>query len=595
MQSKAGVSSLSVFWLLSIVFTVSRFLYFDAEQLLPTASVHYSILSEVNATHLPDSVAATLLPEFTATVQQDYVSGPVASAIEAPFFYVSKLISGTNHLNGSILFGMEVGALIFIALSIWFIRRFFLNYFNDAYTGLFLVIIFLATPLSTSFSLSLFRPEIIEFCSIALALYSISEWQKTQFDRGFVFMISAISISCLLNPVALFLVPFLFLFGFPNPALSEKQTAKEGIKNNFLGAFKQRKIHLLALIIPVLTSFVLGLFLLRGISSVSQFDVLLQRIELFPQLLLSYRKGIWVYIPFVVVAFGGLFVYYFSSRIKAIGIIASMITAMVIVLLIGKWWSQSSFVIPELLGLLPLLVFPFDALISKCKTQGEVPTTLLALLVLFALFYTQFFTWQIGNSILKPAKLNQSYFNQVLFEMQEPEELNLNRILKKGLLPQDKLKYTSQVLFKTDFKGETEYVIYDLNNPYHRVNAEIEYALNKKIEVVQGQFKKDALLEIKFRYRMSVSACNVGPFAVIDIESKKQGYGYMNFFLESDGSDHWRDFTGIYKIPDIQFSGDLLNFYIWNNGKCYIDIDNLELTVFQPAKKSNNTDLFLIN
>jgi hypothetical protein len=138
-------------------------------------------------------------------------------------------------------------------------------------------------------------------------------------------------------------------------------------------------------------------------------------------------------------------------------------------------------------------------------------------------------------------------------------------------------------------------VIYDLNNPYHRVNKEIEYAYNRKIELLPGQFRKDALLEIKFRYRMSVSACNTGPFAVIDIESANNRYGYMNYFMESDASDHWRDFTGVYQLPEVKYSGDMLNFYIWNNGKCYVDVDNIQLTVYQPKTKSNSNDLFLIN
>lgn len=595
MKRILGFNSISVSCLLFVVFAVSRFLYFDADRLLPEASVYYGKVAASSGVQLPDSLLSRMSSEMLAVYQKENCLGTVASACVWPFFISAKKLSGTSALNKTILVGMELGALLFIALSIWFTRKFLLNYFDEIYSAVFLLVIFLATPIFTSFSLNLWRSELIEFCFISGALAILSNIRKDNNRRDLILFTFLASIACLLNPAAIFLLP-LAIFFIPTSGAAEKEHSMLAVFRSRLLFFNRSpKTLFLGMIAIIFISFVLGWISNFSSEPLHQFDELIQRAELFPQLLLSYRKGVLLYSPVLFLALAGLVFYYIESRFNAILITFISIVSIVTLLIGGTWWSKTAFSVPELLGLVPLFIFPLNALINKCRTQGEVASGILSLALLFALFYTQFFTWQIGNSILKPHKLDQAYFNQVVFELNEPEELNFNRILKKGLLPKDKLKYSSQILYKTDFTSETEYVIYDLNNPYHRVNQEIEYALNRKFEVVPGQFRKDALLEIKFRYRMSVNACNVGPFIVMDIESSKERYGYMNFFMESDASDHWRDFNAIYKIPDIKFSGDLLNFYVWNNGKCYIDVDNIQLTVYQPKAKSNSNDLFLIN
>jgi hypothetical protein len=595
MRRLLGFNSYSVFFLLLIVFAISRFLHFDAEQLLPQAGAHYKQLGALTNTNLPDSVKSQISPELQAINEKGNCLGTIASVCVLPFYYGSKLIGGGTDLNAGILIGLELGALIFIALSIWFLRKFLLNFFDENYTAVFLLVIFLATPIFTSFSLNLLRPEIIELCCISAALVLLPEIQKRKQNRDVIFFALSTSLACLLNPAAIWLLPLVLFF---NPL--EANTAKiESVMVEFrkrLHFFKgSNTMLLLGAVGMLLVSYLVGINLSDNSEPLNQFDVFMQRVELLPQLLLSYRKGMLLYSPVLFLALVGLVLYFLESKFNALVLTLSFLLSLLTVLALGLWWTKTSFSVPELLGLIPVFIFPLNALINKCRTQGEIPSGVLSLALLFALFHTQFITWQIGNSVLKPHKLDQAYFNQVLFELKEPEELNFNRILSKGFLPQDKLQYSSQVLFKTDFTGETEYVIYDLNNPYHRVNKEIEYAYNRKIELLPGQFRKDALLEIKFRYRMSVSACNTGPFAVIDIESANNRYGYMNYFMESDASDHWRDFTGVYQLPEVKYSGDMLNFYIWNNGKCYVDVDNIQLTVYQPKTKSNSNDLFLIN
>jgi hypothetical protein len=349
------------------------------------------------------------------------------------------------------------------------------------------------------------------------------------------------------------------------------------------------------LMIVIGLALIFSLFLVTDFASVTILERSLNHIELLPQLALSYRKGWWLFVPFSALAMFALIVYSSTSKANALAVLLSILTAFLCVLLTGGWWENNALAIPELNGVIILLVFPTYALISKCKEQGEVASIILSFYFLGCLIYTQFFVWQIGNGILNPEKLSKRYFYNVLFSLEEPDESNQARILEKGFMPGDKLNYITQVLFETDFTNGKEFTILDLNNPFHRINADAEYAISRKFSLNPGQYRKDALLEIRFRYRMSSGLCNTGPFAVADIEAPNERYGYQNFFLESDASANWQNFSALYKLPEIKNPGDLLNFYIWNNGKCYIDIDDVQLTVFEPKEKHTNKDVFLID
>ena len=94
---------------------------------------------------------------------------------------------------------------------------------------------------------------------------------------------------------------------------------------------------------------------------------------------------------------------------------------------------------------------------------------------------------------------------------------------------------------------------------------------------------------------MSASACNTGPFWVVDMESDTEHYGYTSFFMASDASKRWNTLNACYILPEIKKSTDKLNFYFWNNGKCYIDILKFEASVYEPKDRFNKKELFLMD
>lgn len=594
MKIKSEITSASVIYVLFVFFAVSRFLYFDAGNLLPSAGVDYAHLAQWTHATVPDSLLIQQAPD-ASLVEQPRLS-KTASLLAAPFFWITLKASGKAEISVTLLIVLELLSLCLIMISLWWLQKFLLNFFDDVYTIFFILVISLATPINSSFALNGLSSDVFEFASIAAALYFISDWQKVPAPNNVLKCASAFTISVFLNPVAFFLIPFALLFR-SRSNLTETVEGPAVVFRSRIASLSQGKNFLIAvyLIIIIGLALIFSLFLVTDFAFVNILERGLNHVELLPHLFLSYRKGWWLFAPFTALATFALIVYYAKSKADALAVLLSILTAFLFVLLIGGWWENNALAIPELNGVIILLVFPTYALISKCKEQGEVASIMLSLYFLGCLIYTQFFVWQIGNGILHPEKLSKRYFYNVLFSLEEPDESNLSRILEKGFMPGDKLNFISQVLFKTDFSSGNEFTILDLNNPFHRINADAEYALSRKFPLNPGQYRKDALLEIRFRYRMSSGLCNTGPFAVADIEAPNERYGYQNFFIESDASASWQNFSAIYTLPEIIHAGDLLNFYIWNNGKCYIDLDDVQLTIYEPKEKSTNKEVFLID
>jgi hypothetical protein len=71
------------------------------------------------------------------------------------------------------------------------------------------------------------------------------------------------------------------------------------------------------------------------------------------------------------------------------------------------------------------------------------------------------------------------------------------------------------------------------------------------------------------------------------LERKEGSYGYMNYSLPKDTSKQWKHFNSAYLTPAIRNNKDVFNYYIWNPGKCYVDIDNLKISVWEPIKHYN--------
>ena len=594
MKIRSEITAASVIYVLFVFFAVSRFLYFDATNLLPSAGIDYGHLVHWTHTKVSDSLAIQQTPD--ASLFEQPRLGKTASLFAAPFFWLALKASGKAEFSVMLLIVLEFIALCLILVSLWWLRKFLLNFFDDDYTIFFILVVSLATTVNASFALNGLSSDLFEFASIASALYFISVWQKEPTSNNFLKCASTFTISVFLNPVAFFLIPFALLFRSPSN-LSEIVQGPAVVFRLRIALLSQGKNLLISvcLMIVIGLALIFSLFLVSDFASVTILERSLNNIELLPQLVLSYRKGWWLFVPFSALAMFALIVYSSASKANALAVLLSILTAFLCVLLTGGWWENNALAIPELNGVIILLVFPTYALISKCKEQGEVASIMFSLYFLGCLFYTQFFVWQIGNGILNPEKLSKHYFYNVLFSLEEPDELNQARILEKGFMPGDKLNYITQVLFETDFTIAKEFTILDLNNPFHRINADAEYAISRKFSLNPGQYIKDALLEIRFRYRMSSGLCNTGPFAVADIEAPNERYGYQNFFLESDASANWQNFSALYKLPEIKNPGDLLNFYIWNNGKCYIDIDDVQLTIFEPKEKHISNDVFLID
>ncbi|MFN5372546.1 MAG: hypothetical protein ACK5B6_13880, partial [Bacteroidia bacterium] len=210
MKNRSKFTSVSVVYALWFFFAVSRFLYFDAEKQLPYAGIEYTYLAQWTNASVPDSLLSKISPE--AMLQTHSGLSKPASVAAAPFFWASLKVSGKSEFSPTMLVMLELLALCLVFISLFWLRKFFCSFFDDAYTIFFILAVALATPVYFSFALNGLSSDLFEFASISAAFYFIALWMKEPVTFNAVKLVSALTISVFLTPVACFLIPFVLLF-----------------------------------------------------------------------------------------------------------------------------------------------------------------------------------------------------------------------------------------------------------------------------------------------------------------------------------------------------------------------------------------------
>jgi len=263
--------------------------------------------------------------------------------------------------------------------------------------------------------------------------------------------------------------------------------------------------------------------------------------------------------------------------------------------LFSDWWNVPSFAVPQLAAFFPLFCLGFIWTLHAFKEAKQSVLIAYFVMLIALVYFNQFQIYQVKTGILNPLKLDKSYYTQSFLSLKPAEALNYDLMLKNGMSESDKLRFTKTTLLARNFKPGEAFTLQELNDCFYRLNADVEYGLNEKIPLRTNQFKSGSVLEFLCSYRMSASACNTGPFWVVDMESDTEHYGYTSFFMASDASKRWNTLNACYILPEIKKSTDKLNFYFWNNGKCYIDILKFEASVYEPKDRFNKKELFLMD
>jgi hypothetical protein len=145
--------------------------------------------------------------------------------------------------------------------------------------------------------------------------------------------------------------------------------------------------------------------------SVEKFDYLAN--PKIPEVLWGYRKGFFVYTPFMLLLFPALFFLYRRSRYFFLGF---MLFTAVFIYLMASWWCWyygGSLGMRPLVDIYALLILPIVLMFSALKMVGR---TLLLLFMAATIWFNLLLSYQFNHAIVRYDEMNKDRYWQVFVQ-----------------------------------------------------------------------------------------------------------------------------------------------------------------------------------
>lgn len=499
-----------------------------------------------------------------------------------------------NGFSAPYIWSMVIGALIFTLIGIYYLRKFLLEYLSDRATALAILIIFLSTNAVHHLNIKNLETVNFLFTFAAFTLYQTVVWLRNPSFKTLLPIGLSITLITMMKPseIIIGLIPLLWLVD-----------SKKAFIERLQFIWKQRK----AVIFTTLICFLVlspQLIYWHQMTGKWIYDSYknpgvgldLTSPHILP-ILLSYRKGWIVYTPIMLFALCGFIYLYRKNKELFWPILIYSGLSFYIVSSWTEWWYGASFSVRPLIILYPVLAIPLIYFIKEFGNKRKWITTSIFILVIAFSALNQFQWWQLRNWILDPYRTTGDYYSATFLSTSSPENSDKIKLINRDFsginVFEDKSNYTEKIIVNRPFDGEPDYIVTEGETKFYRINAEFEFSLGQKIPMQYLISKDHAWIEFNFDYKITEGQCDQQPALAMALERKEGSYGYMNYSLPKDTTKQWKHFNAAYLTPAIRNKNDVFNYYIWNPGKCFIDIDNLKISIWEPIKHYNPEELII--
>lgn len=475
---------------------------------------------------------------------------------------------------------ISIAGLFYLVLGLLFLSRFLLLYnIQEKLVCLTLLLIVFGTNL---LMYAVYHPSfshIYSFAFVAMFLYHCKQFIETKIKKNILLSAFAFGMIVLIRPsngIILFSIPFL------------AGSASE--LRSFIKAALSLKMALPAFLI---IADLLAIQIVLWYVQTGHFLIWSYQNEGFyfsqPQLynvLLSFRKGFFIYTPLALLSFGGLYVLYKSNRYAFYWLSFFFV---ILICITASWWcwyygpsfGQRSFV--EFYPLNALLL----ALLFQHVLQNTIYKMLIALsLVCVSLNLIQSFQYVKG--ILSSWDMSFEKYKYVFLRTSENYYSCLGGCYdiqpysrKKTLLLNESNNYEA-------YSGLWSVGITQKNKDEHNVvadytgkefNTTLEYKATAEATNCRLLYAEIELERMEF----NPSGKN-GPSIVCSINTPTNDcYHYYSFGLNlvpNTVSAEWKKQTYTVELPKMRAPGDVLKIYVWNQHKQDFCIDNFKVKLY---------------
>jgi len=311
--------------------------------------------------------------------------------------------------------------------------------------------------------------------------------------------------------------------------------------------------------------------------------------------LFSYRKGLFIYTPLILISLSGLFPLIFKNRLKFISMVLFIASAIYIISSWWNWYYGDSFghrAFIDFYGIFAILLAMFANRITLRYSD-----VILVLLFLPFIALNLFQTWQYNEEIIHPCAMNKLKYDYVFLKADSsyfkcigswddmpPYSVDISKPMK---------------IFKNDFESDTiqNWNPVSIRNTLHAYSGkkagytDSVYVFSPGLEIRMNRLSRVPVtlyITGSLMVRDSSAGATNKALIVLSMDSINPGENYWFGFpineIPVNRPMIWRKCQFSLELPEICNPSGRLKIYVWNTGKKSFLIDDFILTFYKDRK-----------
>jgi hypothetical protein len=513
----------------------------------------------------------------------------------SPFYLIGHVFATifgleTDGFSRPYQIALVMGALFYISLGYFFLRRILLNWFSDKIVAVTLLLLFFGTNLihqntgSPTMSHSL-----LFFLYTVIILLTIS-WHKEPKISTSIILGITIGLIVICRPTEIIAAVIPLFWG-----VTSFHAGWVKIKT-VLSRHKSLILTIALCCLSVIFIQMLYWKMYVGHFVYNSYNNIGEGLDLkSPHIinsLFSFRKGWFIYTPLMLFAIIGFIHLNRTKQGLFFPIIIFFGLNVYLVSSWTNWWYATSYGHRAYVQSYVVLSIPLACFLNYVVEQKVLLKTILTALIIGVSTLSAFQYWQYRSGILPMDGMTFEYyksiFGKIQFDRAGHKKLLLfdrNLSFEQALSIYD---YTPKILIENDFEKTTvnTSAISFSGSKSLLLSADNVFSEDNRIEFRQITDKDYILLEVSFWAYITDSNTNI--YLVNTMFRDDKNYGYVaNNFIEKDNDLHlneWKQYTLHYIPPHVRFPTDYLQTYFWFVGGAPVYIDDLKVTAYIPFK-----------
>ncbi|MEI7661324.1 MAG: hypothetical protein WCK34_03970, partial [Bacteroidota bacterium] len=310
--------------------------------------------------------------------------------------------------------------------------------------------------------------------------------------------------------------------------------------------------------------------------------------------LFSFRKGLFIYTPLVLVSLTGLILLFLKNKMQFFTISGFLIVATWIIAGWWNWYYGDGFGLRAFVDYYGVFAILLALVMNMFHTRAGIAAMLAMLIPFVVLNLVQ--TWQYTHRVIQPNSMNLEKYRYVLMrtdsaainclggvreiadygtDLAHPVKLLFNDF---ETTPGNWSTFT-QVKTGSAYSGKTAGYL----DPEHQFSSGVAIRASGL-----GRLPASFFVAGEIMVRDSVAGASNRSLVVLSMDSIRPGENWWQGFLLNDTPQNtagkWRRCTFSLMTPEIANPGGLLKIYIWNTGRKPVLVDDFAVRIYGKGR-----------